>query len=285
MTITPTSPAVPATITNLANATTPVSGGEFVAIVQNGKTVKATLNQTALPGQVNSVVAGTGIAVVSAAGVATVSLVTPIAVVNGGTGATSLTNLITNVDLAQMPADTIKGNNTAGTANAADLTVTQTNTLLGITSNGTASVGQLPGTTTNDNAASGNIGEIISSNIASGAAVSVSNNTAKDITSISLTAGDWDVWGNIAIQAASTTTVTAIIGWMSGVSATNPGAPNNGAFAQLVLPFTASQLQVISAGSFRVSVNTTTSVFLSTFVSFSISTCTAYGYIAARRRR
>jgi hypothetical protein len=41
-------------------------------------------------------------------------------------------NAVTNAKLAQAPADTLKGNNTAGTANVSDLTVTQVQTLLSI---------------------------------------------------------------------------------------------------------------------------------------------------------
>lgn len=41
-------------------------------------------------------------------------------------------NGIVNSLLAQMPANTLKGNNTGGVANAADLTVAQTLTLLGL---------------------------------------------------------------------------------------------------------------------------------------------------------
>lgn len=45
--------------------------------------------------------------------------------------ATIQANVVSNSKLAQMAANTLKGNNTAGTANAADLTVAQANTLLG----------------------------------------------------------------------------------------------------------------------------------------------------------
>lgn len=41
-------------------------------------------------------------------------------------------NAVTNGKLAQMPADTLKGNNTGATANAVDLTVSQVQTLLGL---------------------------------------------------------------------------------------------------------------------------------------------------------
>lgn len=56
----------------------------------------------------------------------------------GSAAATIQPNVVTNSKLAQMPSLTIKGNNTGGTANAADLTVAQVNTMLGdILANGT----------------------------------------------------------------------------------------------------------------------------------------------------
>lgn len=48
----------------------------------------------------------------------------------GSVAATIQANVVTNSKLAQMAASTIKGNNTGGAANAADLTVTQTKALL-----------------------------------------------------------------------------------------------------------------------------------------------------------
>jgi len=51
----------------------------------------------------------------------------------------------------------------------------------------------LIGTTTNDNAAAGQVGEYVSSTITGGASVALTPGVATNITSISLTAGDWDV--------------------------------------------------------------------------------------------
>jgi hypothetical protein len=62
--------------------------------------------------------------------------------VDAGAGAVA-NDSITNLKLANMPANTIKGNNTASTADPADLTVAQTKTLLAIASTDVSGLGTL----------------------------------------------------------------------------------------------------------------------------------------------
>src|SRR5216684_1358028 len=84
-------------------------------------------------------------------------------------------------------------------------------------------VGQHQGTATNDNAAAGKVGEYISSTIATGSSVTLTTNTTANVTSISLTAGDWDVTGAVDFTFGATTSYTNLIGSVSSTSATIGG--------------------------------------------------------------
>jgi hypothetical protein len=151
-----------------------------------------------------------------------------------------------------------------------------------------SAVGQLPGTATNNNATAGNVGEYISSTVLQASAVAATSGTAFNITSISLTPGDWDVCGNVATNPASTTVQSSIIGWISTTSATLPTDPNNGAMAQISLSagsFGTGVIQVIQVGCERLSLASTTTVFLSGFFAFATSTNAGFGFIGARRAR
>lgn len=225
----------------------------------------------------------------SAAGTGTVSNVATGTGLTGGpittTGTIAVSgNGITNALLAQMPANTIKGNNTSSAANAADLTVSQTKTLLGVTTVGTAAVGQIPGTATNDDAGAGKVGEFSSANLASGSAVSLVTGTAKDVVTLSLTAGDWDIWGDVNFAPAGTTTITQIGAWVSLATGTFPTLPASGV-QNLNATLTTGAAQTLGTGMLRVSLSATTTVYLSAIASFGTSTMSAYGIITARRAR
>lgn len=198
-------------------------------------------------------------------------LSTALSVAQGGTGATSAASALTNLGAAPTASPTF-----TGTVNTAALTATGA-----ITPSQTAGI---VGTTTNNNANAGAVGEYVSSTLAIGSAVSLTNSTPTNITTISLTAGDWDVWGEVIINPAGSTTTSNAQGWVNTVSATAPAA---GLGAYFQLPYAGSTGGVVAAstGTTRLSLASTTTVYLSTQATFATSTCSAYGFIAARRRR
>jgi hypothetical protein len=145
----------------------------------------------------------------------------------------------------------------------------------------TSQVTALTTTSTNDNAASGKIGEFVSSQITAGSAVSVTSATNKNVTSISLTAGDWDVWGNVSMLCAGTTLQYGY-SWISSTSAT---LPDDSLYAGVNVNTSVGKAFYIVAPSQRFSLSGTTTVYLQCQSAFASSTCTAAGYIAARRIR
>jgi len=136
------------------------------------------------------------------------------------------------------------------------------------------------GTTSAGNATAGDIGEVMTSNIPIASKVSVSNNTAKNVTSLSLTAGDWDVYGNVTFTIGGSCTV--IIAWTSTTSAT---LPDNSLWAAQVDAGGVGNNSALVAPILRVNVNTTTTVYLGAYATFSTSTVDASGTIYARRVR
>lgn len=140
------------------------------------------------------------------------------------------------------------------------------------------------GTTTNNNAAARSVGEYIESQVAVGSAVSLVNATPKTITSISLTAGDWDVNGIIITAPAGTTTQSALIGSVSLVDNTS-SSPTSGAFFQFLGSVVAGGPISFPTGTTRISISGTTTVYLVAQSNFAVSTNSAYGVIRARRVR
>ncbi len=145
--------------------------------------------------------------------------------------------------------------------------------------------GGIVGTTTNDNAAAGKVGEFISSTVLSGAAVGLTTGSAADVTSISLTAGDWDVEGNVCTSPGSGTTTTQVAGWISTTSATFPTAPNNGALVVSRASIPANAAEYFPVGRIRLSLSGTTTVYLSMLSTFAVNTQGGFGFIGARRVR
>jgi hypothetical protein len=137
----------------------------------------------------------------------------------------------------------------------------------------------IKGTATNDSAQAGSVGEYVT---ASASTVSLTNGTAANITSISLTAGDWDVSGVIQFNPAGTTVMQVQNGSISTTSAAQGPLGSNGGISGSQ---TAGNGATVVTPVVRLSIASTTTVFLVANTFFSTSTCTGSGVIRARRVR
>ncbi len=146
----------------------------------------------------------------------------------------------------------------------------------------TSVVGQLPGTTTNDNANAGNVGEYMSSTVSS-FSVSLVTATAKTITSITLTPGDWDVSGVVGFRGAATTQLALTVAGISTTTNTMPGGPE--ALTQDYQGNFTNATVFLPVGPTRMSISSSTTVYIVGEAFFSVSTLTANGVIRARRVR
>jgi len=156
--------------------------------------------------------------------------------------------------------------------------------IFGVTTfSGELNVEMVGGTKTNNNAPAGFVGEYVESIVAPASAVALVNATWKTVTSISLSAGDWDVTSSVGLSLAGSTTLTY---FQSNISSAtdNPGLDEN----RTSTPYPGTTLsvnpkQVNVTTRYSVSVNTT--VYLTAIAGFGVSTCSAYGIISARRVR
>lgn len=126
----------------------------------------------------------------------------------------------------------------------------------------------------------GFLGEQIRSAVASASAVTLSDNTAANVTSISLTAGVWDVTGSVVYQAGAITgtdfyasigTTSATLGTGGDNAFDTPTAPTAGANSSVFVP------------AFRITLTSTTTVYLVAFARFTVGTLKAFGRISATR--
>lgn len=146
--------------------------------------------------------------------------------------------------------------------------------------NGTNSI---KGTTTNDNAATGFVGEYVSSNVFT-ATNDGTTNVYTNLAQVSLTAGDWDVTGCVGFLAGGAT-VTGndfAISVNSGNTTTDQHEPEN----QLELPLSSSASSSDGCiAAFRQSINATTIVYLKTAVVYTGGPNKVRGSLHARRVR
>ncbi len=141
-------------------------------------------------------------------------------------------------------------------------------------------IGQYRGTQTNTAPPAGYIGEQLS---AAATSVSLTNNTAKTITSVALTAGNWDVYVH---AIASFTNAGTTWGLDLGVSSTtNTLQGNFGEQKQALEGITvaATGSLGLSVSAFRVSLSATTTYYCVATAFFTAGTCSSSGSIRATR--
>lgn len=149
--------------------------------------------------------------------------------------------------------------------------------------------GQLLGTNTNDSAATGFVGEYISSERTTNQAAG-STNVWVDVhasgtgNGITLTAGDWDVTGIVTMSGAVTGTLFAIgIGTAANNSATGLVFGVN--YVETPTMSTAASGIGLSVPTWRVSVASSTTYYLKALVAYTGGTPQLRGRISARRVR
>jgi hypothetical protein len=196
---------------------------------------------------------------------------------------------VTLTNATGLPISGISGLGT-GVATALAATTTGTGGIVSATSptitTPTLTTPNITGVTSGSNATAGSVGEYIFSQVLIGSAVPISTATAGNLTSINLTAGDWDVWINARFTGSTTTTVNRCLVSISTASTTinaNPGLIGTVVGNGNTL-FATSDVDVI-AGPARLNLTSTTTVFCVVQGIFGVSTMSSYGIIQARRVR
>lgn len=130
-------------------------------------------------------------------------------------------------------------------------------------------------------------GTVVLSQVLAASALSLTTATSSQIASLSLTAGDWDITGNVGFISASASFVN-ISGWID-TSATFSGDFETAArityIPSTVINTPTNGVPKFSLGTRRFSITATTTISLYAQASFTASTATAFGFISARRVR
>lgn len=141
--------------------------------------------------------------------------------------------------------------------------------------------GQYKGNNTNTAPPAGFIGEVIRSAVAFTSPISLPTGTATNITSISVTAGIWDITGIVSFNAAAITG-TAFQASISPTSATLANAYGDGTI-QTPYPPTSVTSNSLTIPAYRVTLSATTTYYLVAAGTYTVGTLTGFGRISAVR--
>lgn len=142
--------------------------------------------------------------------------------------------------------------------------------------------GGIFGTTTNDDAAAGKVGEYTEALRLSGAALALSSSSFVNVTSISLTAGDWDIDGHVDFIISGSDLDYYGVG---SSSISQVLGVDTGYIQQLKFLTGISGDERCNIPTQRYSLASTTTIYLVTQASFLNGSISAYGILRARRVR
>lgn len=141
------------------------------------------------------------------------------------------------------------------------------------------------GTTTNDDASAGQIGEYLESVVLTGAAVALTTGVSANITSLALTAGDWDVNGVTCFLMNAATVPVFVSTSINTVSATPATRPGGGIHSMYTVQLAGATIFDLPTGVIRISLAAPGTVYLVANASFTTNTAAAFGKLQARRAR
>lgn len=202
-------------------------------------------------------------------------------------GTTTLKAAATASGTVTLPAatDTLVGKATTDTLTNKTFDSAGTGNTLQVSSV-TVSRGQFPGESTTGSATAGNVGEYVESVLNSGSAIAAGATTVgKNLTSISLTAGDWEVQGVIMWVPANTTVLTNTTASVSLTTGTGDITNGRVSFWQGSITGVGNTTHSNGTISCRFSLSGTTTIFLVGTATYTTSTLNMYGMIKARRAR
>lgn len=133
--------------------------------------------------------------------------------------------------------------------------------------------------------AAGVLGEELSAEVLVGAKIGLVSGTPKTIVSLSITPGDWDLFGVITFVPAAATSITRLSQSIS--TTTNVHGSNKQRKQQKMTAVVvgATDTPIADTPTVRVNISTTTIYYLIADAAFTVDTLDAYGYLRARRVR
>lgn len=161
---------------------------------------------------------------------------------------------------------------------------TITSPVLAGTATGSLISSVIQGVTDGSAAASGFMGQVVTSTIAVGSAVVLTTTITATVTSISLPAGEWYVNGQVDYRAAAATSITILTQGISQTIALGGQDTFSRSIMGAVVPTASNDFGIPIRGQ-RIVLTATTPIYLVAAATFTVAALSAYGTIEARRIR